>query len=522
MSQASLTLSGALTRTILRRCAWLLCTAALLSTTARAENLTDIYQLALINDPTLQAAEASFKAGSEIKAQAISQLLPSISASASYIDSQEDSESLRFFSADIPFASEFDTENETTSYSISLTQNIFNLSAFFAFKQSKALSKQAELQFAIDQQSLIIRTAEAYFNVLRGRDNLISSLAEEKAIKQQLEQTQQRYDVGLIAITDVHEARAAYDLAVANRLTEEVNLGIAYENLAALTGQQHTNLHNLASDFTTSKPQPETPEAWVEFANENNLSIKLAEQIAEASNQNANVKKAAHAPTVQAIVRYNDSSTDTSQFSENDRISQTSIPATVFDTGGNPVEVNTTASNIVNTGPGPIPDSFSNSDGTTIELKLELPIFLGGLRHSERRQAGYERVRDQANLVAAKRTAFREARSSYLTTVADTARVNARSLAITSAESALDATQAGYDAGTRNIVDLLNAQRDLFRAQRDHANTRYDYVINSLKLKEAAGILSPDDIYELNKWLVPPAPVLRSETTNAVNQLLRQ
>ena len=121
----------------------------------------------------------------------------------------------------------------------------------------------------------------------------------------------------------------------------------------------------------------------------------------------------------------------------------------------------------------------------------------------------------QANLVAAKRTAFRQARSSYLTTVADTARVNARSLAITSAESALDATQAGYDAGTRNIVDLLNAQRDLFRAQRDHANTRYDYVINSLKLKEAAGILSPQDIEDLNKWLIPPAAVLKSETPSA-------
>lgn len=451
-----------------------------ISLSTKADNLADIYQLALLNDPTLQAAEASYKAGREIKSQAISQLLPQISASATYQETDESSVGLRNLSANQLVESDFDNENETKSYSISLTQNLFNLSAFFGFKQSMALSEQAELQFAIDQQSLILRTAEAYFDVLRGRDNLTSSLSEEKAIRQQLEQTQQRYDVGLIAITDVHEARAAFDLAIAERLTEEVNLGIAFENLAALTGQQHTNIYNLSSEFVTSKPQPETPEAWVEFAAKNNLSIKLAEQVAEASNQNAKVKKSALAPTVSGKLSYNDNSTDTSQFS--------------------------------NDGTGALPDSFSNTDGTTIEVSINLPIFLGGRQYSEKRQAGYELVRDQANLVAAKRTAFREARSNYLTTVADTSRIKARKQAITSAESALDATQAGYDAGTRNIVDLLNAQRDLFRAQRDHANTRYDYVINSLKLKQAAGILNPNDIQELNKWLTPPTAALKSET----------
>ena len=453
---------------------------------SQADSLVDVYELALINDPTLQAAEASYKAGQEIKAQAISQLLPQINGSASYSESDRTSSNKQYFSESFsPPATNLDSDTETTAYSISLTQNLFNLSAFFAFKQSTALSRQAELQFSIDQQSLILRSANTYFNVLRSKDNLTSAKAEEKAIKQQLEQTQQRYDVGLIAITDVHEARAAFDLAVANRLTEEVSLGIAYESLAALTGQQpqqHSNLYNLSDDFKTNKPQPETAQAWVNFAAENNLNIKLAEQIAEASNQNANVKKSMHAPTVQAVLRYDDSSSDTI-LSDNNSSAE-------------------------------IPDTFSNLNGSSIEVRLNVPIWEGGLKHSQRRQAGYEQVRDQANLVAAKRTAFREARSSYLITVADTARVNARKLAITSALSALDATQAGYDAGTRNIVDLLNAQRDLFRAQRDHANTRYDYVINSLKLKQAAGTLNPQDIYDLNQWLVAPGAVLKSETVN--------
>ena len=441
---------------------------------AQAADLVDIYELALINDPTLQAAQASFNASQEIKAKAMSQLLPQISARASYTETDEDNRNLPYFGSFIIQGglteSISTTESENRSYSVSLSQNLFNLSAYFSFKQSRALSKQGELQLAIDQQDLIIRTANAYFNVLRGQDNLTSALAEEKAIQQQLEQTQQRYDVGLIAITDVHESQAAYDLAVANRLTEEVGLGIAYQNLTALTGQAHTNLSNLAAGFVTQKPTPNKAEDWVAFAAENNLSIKLAEQVAEAANQNAKAKKAAIAPTIKASLNYRDSEIDNDNFKN----------------GAPPVA------------------SYSYFDGTSAEITLDLPIWAGGLKQAERREAGFQRVRDQANLIAAKRSAFRDARSSFLTTVADTARVNARRLAITSAESALDATEAGYDAGTRNIVDLLNAQRDLFRAQRDYANTRYDFIINSLQLKRAAGILAPSDIYELNNWLVEP------------------
>ena len=445
---------------------------------AQAANLVDIYELALINDPTLQAAQANFNASQEIKAKAISQLLPQISAKGLYTETDTDTESKFHVGGGQTFGgTPTPSKSEARSYSLTLTQDLFNLSAYFTFQQSRALSRQGELQLAIDQQALIIRTANAYFDVLRGQDNLTSALAEEKAIQQQLEQTQQRYDVGLIAITDVYESRAAFDLAVANRLTEEVSLGIAYEGLTALTGQAHTNLANLAASFATNKPSPDRAEDWVAFAAENNLSIKLAEQVAEASNQNAKAKKAATAPSLKATLRYNDSEQDadnTNLVTEDEQ------------------------------------SSFSNRDGTTAEITLDLPIWAGGLKQAERREAGFQRVRDQANLIAAKRSAFRDARSSFLTTVADTARVNARKLAITSAESALDATEAGYDAGTRNIVDLLNAQRDLFRAQRDYANTRYDFIINSLGLKRAAGILAPSDIYELNNWLIEPEISLQS------------
>jgi outer membrane protein len=155
--------------------------------------------------------------------------------------------------------------------------------------------------------------------------------------------------------------------------------------------------------------------------------------------------------------------------------------------------------------------SFSRTEGTSVELRVALPLFSGGARSAERRQASYERVAEQANLVATKRRIFQDTRSSYLTTVTDTARVQARQRAIISATSALEATEAGYDAGTRNIVDLLNAQRDLYRAQRDFANIRYDYVLNSLRLKEAAGTIGVKDISGINEWLRAPDGVSLSD-----------
>ena len=450
-----------------------------LAQTAQADTLLDIYELALSNDPTLQSAEATYLAGDTIRQQALAVLLPEVKAAYSHSKADTNESTLRNFGSTNSFGGAAQTDTEREDYSVTLTQNVFNLSALFGYKQSKAVARQSLLQYSVAQQALIVRVAEAYFNALRGADNLSSSRAEEKAIAQQLEQTQQRYEVGLIAITDVHEAQAAYDLAIANRLTEEVNVGIAYEALAAITGQQHRNLYVLSLDFPIEKPTPTNETAWVEYATQNNLSIKLAEQLLEAANQNRNVKIYDAAPTVQAVARYLKNDSDIDEYDKIEEIER------------NP--------------------SFSRAEGTSVELRVELPLFSGGARSAERRQASYERVAEQANLVATKRRIFQDTRSSYLTTVTDTARVQARQRAIISATSALEATEAGYDAGTRNIVDLLNAQRDLYRAQRDFANIRYDYVLNSLRLKEAAGTINVKDISGINEWLRAPDGVSLSD-----------
>jgi outer membrane protein len=414
---------------------------------ALADNLKEIYQLALQNDPQLRAAEAQFNANQETRIQARSALLPQIGFNYSINDT----------SAKTNLG---DSDTDSNGYTLRLEQTLFNLSSWYSFKAGKSLSEQAAAQFAADQQSLMVRTAEAYFNVLRAKDVLASSSAEEKAIARQLEQTQQRFDVGLIAITDVHEATAAYDLALVKRLSDEGQLGIAYEALSVLTGQAHNNLSLLKVNFPTSKPE-QNREHWVDLALANNNALKVAQLGSESALQKARASKAGHMPTVTASLSRSDYSFD-----------------------------------------GDLaPTSPEDQEQTQISVSLDIPLFSGGAVSSKRRQAYQQYYQSQEGFTAATRNTIQAIRSLHLTVSTDAARVAAQNKSITSAQSALDATEAGYQVGTRNVVDVLNAQRNLYASRRDYANARYDYVIDSLKLKEQAGTLNPQDIYDLNDWL---------------------
>ena len=279
-----------------------------------ADTLQDVYELALRNDAKLKSAEASYRANLETEVQAFSQLLPQVDGSASYSETDEDVESKNPFTNDStgippsflePTITETDTEDEV--YSVSLQQKVFDLPTWFNFKSGKAITQQAEAQLAADQQSLIVRVSEAYFNVLRAKDNLTAAIAEEQATKRQLDQTQQRYDVGLIAITDVHEARATYDNTVVQRLTFEGDLGTAYEALTVLTGSFHNNLWELDADYAIVDPTPVDRDEWVQFALKNNYQLAAASAATEASRQSAKAKKMEHMPKVTASYTYNDS-----------------------------------------------------------------------------------------------------------------------------------------------------------------------------------------------------------------------
>ncbi|WP_439101718.1 TolC family outer membrane protein [Congregibacter sp.] len=444
------------------------------SASANAESLRDIYELALENDATLKAQQAQYMAGLEDENAALSVLLPQVTASARTQNSDTDTTSpgiIGFDPSGAPVIGDtFDnTDIDTDTYQVSLQQAIFNLPAWFSFQSGKELSKQVEATFAANQQNLIVRVVQAYLAVLRAQDNLRASVAREEAFGRQLEQNQQRFEVGLIAITDVYESQAAYDLSQVDRISDENAVAVALENLSVLTGKRHDTLDVLVESFEVNKPEPADRSAWVEFALANNFNLKASQYAEEAARQNAKARRLAHAPTINGNAQYLDSTTDGTRFQD---------PAGIFNFPPN-----------------------SERQQTVWGVELSMPLYTGGAISAERRRAAqlFNQAREQRiNLT---RQTVTDARSLHMTVVNDVARVAARKQSILSSKSALDATQAGYEVGTRNIVDVLNAQNTLFGALRDYANSRYDYIVNTLLLKEQAGLLSPEDIITLNSFL---------------------
>ena len=453
----------------------------LLSASASAETLTEIYELALQNDPQLRAAGAAYRAARENKAISRAGLLPQASLSAEYSESDSDDQSSRLIGS-ITSVSDGESETDQTTYGLFVSQPVFNLPAWYDYKQGATVSRQARLQYQADQQGLIVRVTDAYFGVLNASENLSSAIAEEQAIARQLEQTRQRYEVGLLPITDVHEAQAAYDNAKVNTLVLQGALKVSFERLEVLTGQQHHQLAGLKGDFPAMEPDA-SREEWVEVSLENNLSLQISLLDRKAARHNADARKYEHLPTLTASYSYQDLEQDT-------------LFDGISSFGGEPEPLRSPSS--------------VDSQTSTVAISLDMPIFTGGLVSAQRRQAMEQYVQAEENAHFAVRNTTQEARSAHLNVVTNAATVKARKQAVTSAESALEATRAGYEVGTRNIVDLLFAEQNLYQAKRDYANARYDYIASSLQLKQIAGQLSPEDVYQLNAWLDPGQPVTPS------------
>lgn len=449
----------------------------LLSPLTVAETLSDIYQSALQNDPVLRAARANFNAGKENESISRAYLLPVISASGSYSESEQDSESARIYFGGNPALSKTFSDSETTSYGVSLSQPLFNMPAWYRFQSGKALSKSASAQFAADQQALILRVSTAYLDVLRAYDNNETRKAEQRAIQRQLEQTKERFEVGLLPITDVHEAQAVFDDATVNSLEANGAVNIAFDGLRVLTGTDHTALAGLKDNFDAVNPDPIRSDDWVNFALSNNYQLEVAKLGKDASYNQAKAATAQLYPTITFSASYSDSDSDGSTIAYLDE--------------GNSVA-----------------DTFARGDGHSFSVNLSMPIWSSGI-NAGKRQAAQQSIASSENYEAAKRSTAQSARARHQLVVTNAARVKARKQAITSAESALGATQAGYEVGTRNIVDVLAAQRSVFQAKRNYANAKYDYILAMMSLKEVAGQLSPDDIYQLDAWLDPSLSVTR-------------
>jgi outer membrane protein len=444
---------------------------------SQAESLRDIYELALQNDAQLKAEEAQYLARKETENLTRAALLPQVNTSYSYRERDADTEG-EARDATQPgfpvFRALTTTDTTIDGYVLSLNQALFDLPAWFSFKSGKEISKEAEATFAANQQNLIVRVVEAYLLVLRAQDNLAASQAQERAFERQLEQSQQRFEVGLIAITDVYEAQAAYDLSRVNRIVDENNVQVALERLSVLTGQEPGTLNVLREDLPLNLPDPIDRAAWVDFSLQNNFNLKAARHQEEAARQTAMANRMEHAPKVSGGYEYQN-----------------------FDTSGS---LDVKPSTGFNTSPE------GNLEENVLQLRVDLPLYSGGAISAKRRQTAQEYNAARENLINLTRNTVTATRSLHMTVISDVSRVEARKQSIVSSQSAVDATQAGYEVGTRNVVDVLNAQNTLFIAERDYFNSRYDYIVNMLRLKEQAGTLSPEDIYNFDAFLVPPAP----------------
>ncbi|GAB1269564.1 TolC family outer membrane protein [Aurantivibrio infirmus] len=453
-----------------------------ISPLSSADSLLEIYQKALENDPQLKADKANYDAGMENKKIGLAGLLPSISGSVEHGRSDQESDG-QTFAGGIPVGGGGRSKTDTlsTNYSVSLTQPLFDMGAWYSFQRGGVQSESAEVQFEADQQSFIIRVADAYFNVLRAIDGLETATAEQRANESQLEQAKQRFEVGLTPITDVHDAQAAFDGARATTLDARGQVGIAYEALEVLTGSAEDAVLPLSGDFPVTNPTPASRSDWVDFALENNYALKSAKLNAETSRLNAKVSASRHLPTLGLSATYSD------RDSENDRTAYATNP---------PSSSKST--------------SDSTSETTSIGVRLSIPIYSGGGTSAQRRQAYDQYLRAQELYNLQQRNTIQSARSLHLSVETSVATVNARQQQIISSTSALEATQAGYDAGTRTLVDVLLAQRTLYQAQRAYSDALYNYILNTLRLKEAAGNLSPEDIIELDRALDAANPATRS------------
>ena len=424
-------------------------------------NLLDVYNLAQKNDAQLAAAHYDMQAVQEKKNQSRATLLPSLTLSANTQYTKSNSK--------VSGGKDMKNNGNGHGWGATLNQPLFRMANWYGYDQSKSISAQAELRFSAEEQSLILRTSEAYFNVLRAEDSLISARAEEKAVKQQLDQARERYNVGLIAETDVLEAQAGYDSARVARILGENQVRVSYETLRTITNHDITQIGSLQKTMPVNHLVPASADDWVNSAVSGNLNLQAAREGLEASHTNIKVQKSGHAPTLDAFARYNYNSDHLTK----DRPGENGVGLT--------------------TGKG---------DSTVVGLQFNMELFGGGATSSRVREATYQMESVQKNFDKSLRETSSGTRNLFRTVNSDVDRVDARCQGIVSSESALNAVQSGYEVGTRNITDVLDAQRKLFVAERDYLNARYDYIVNTMKLKQIAGTLSPTDLQELNQWIV--------------------
>lgn len=426
-----------------------------------AVDLVGVHDLAVKNDPQLQAAAFRREATGENKRQAWSNLLPSLNGSASM--NWGDNE----VSVAGTTVSDSDIDNE--SYGLSLRQSLYAQSNYETLDIARGQVSQADALYNLAYQDFLVRVAGGYFGVLTAQDGVIFAEAEERALQRQFEQAEQRFEVGLTAVTDVHEARASYDNARARAIVSKNRLADAKEALYELTGQYFDDIDPLQEVLPLVKPLPESPSEWVDIAMQYNPSVISAQMGVEIADSTVKLQRSGHYPTLDLIGRY-------TNFTNNNY--------TLTDDFQNPIA-----------------NAEITSEDTQIGLQLSVPIYQGGVVSSRTRQARYLLNAVNEDLDQQQKAVVRATNNAFRAVIAGIEQVGAFGQAMISAESALEATQAGFEVGTRTIVDVLIAQQRYFQAQRDNSLARHTYIVDHLRLKAAAGVLEEADLHKVNEIL---------------------
>ena len=427
-----------------------------MSGSAFSENLIQVYQQALKNDPQLKASEAGYLAALEQKPQALSALHPQVSVSGSGTYTMQHTGRSYTYDNQSAYAN--------INYSLNLTKPLYRKSIIAQLDLADASILKAQASLEADRQSLILRVAEAYLAFLKAKDNAKFSKLETSAIGRQLNQVKVYFEAGRSAITDVKEAQARYDLARSSEIAAAQQIDLARESLKAISGLYYKDLWGAANSIPLLTPKPDNIEAWSRASINNSKAVTIAEYSVQVAQSNVDLTRSGKSPTVDLFAKQGSSATQSFESTFNQ-------------------------------------DKFDASIG----VQVNIPLYTGGNTASRIRQARHQLQQSRHALEAQKRSVIEQTRAAYLSTVSGLAQVRALKKALESNQTAANATQTGFEVGTRTAVDVVLALRETFSAQRNFTNARYDFLLNTLKLKQAAGTLNLADLNALSKLLTSPS-----------------
>ncbi len=433
--------------------------AGLFAGSVQAADLLQVYRDAIGYDAPFAAARFAAEAGREKLPQGRAGLLPSIGLSANSTWNQQDMSTRSTTPGNYSF------RYNSTLYAVQLSQPLFRWQNWVLYDQAKLAVAQAEAALSGAGQDLILRSAQAYFDVLLAQDSLAFAQAQKKAIAEQLGAAKRNFEVGTATIVDSHEAQARFDLATAQEIAALNDLDVKREALRLLTGKAPETLKPLRAGVQIGRPVPDDMQKWVESAEQGNVGVQMQSLAAEIAARDVSRARGARLPTVDLVATYGRSS----------------------------------ASN----GNNPLLPYGNDTTASTIGVQVSMPLFQGGLISSKDREATALKEKSRQDLDNSRRTAAQSARQAYLGVTSGLAQVRALEAGLTSSISALDSNKLGYEVGVRINIDVLNAQQQVFSTRRDLARARYDTLMAQLKLKAAAGNLTEEDLQQVNGLLEP-------------------